>query len=174
MKKAIATANREKTAIPALIEEIDIKNTVISIDAIANSPAIAQQIIEKGGDYILSLKKNQKNVFEQVADYMKTHQALFEMDENIDFGSGRIETRRCYVAKNLEFMEDTLAWKGIKSVVMIHAKREIRDKTEEQYRFYLSSKDENAKYFNYRIREHWSIENQLHWHRTGDPVRCKF
>jgi predicted transposase YbfD/YdcC len=165
----------EKTAIPALIEEIEIKNTVVSIDAIANSPSIAEQIIKKGGDYILSLKKNQKLTFEQVSDYMKTHESLFEMDENIDFGSGRIETRRCYVAKNLVFMEDTLAWAGIKSVVMIHAKREIRNKEQSQYRFYLSSKDENAKYFNDRIREHWSIENQLHWHLdvSFDEDRCR-
>lgn len=167
--------SNEKTAIPVLIDEIDIKNTVVSIDAIANNPSIAKQIIKKEGDYILSLKKNQKNAFEQVSDYMRANKVAFEMDENIDFGSGRIETRKCYVAKNLQFMEDTLAWEGIKSVVMVQTKREIRGEIEEQYRFYLSSKDETAKYFNYRIREHWSIENQLHWHLdvSFDEDRCR-
>jgi len=66
-------------------------------------------------------------------------------------------------------MEDDLAWKGIQSVVMIHAQREIAGVIEEQFRFYLSSKKETAKYFNQRDRGHWSIENHLHrratpWH----------
>ena len=156
--------SNEKTAIPTLIEDLDVKNAVISIDAIGNSPVIAEQIVSKGGDYILSLKKNQKNTFEQVSDYMKSHQQHFEVDKNLDFGSGRIETRCCYVTHKLEFMENVLAWKEIKSIVMIHAKREIRGKEVEEFRFYLSSKNENATYFNHRIREHWSVENQLHWH----------
>ena len=86
----------------------------MSIDAIANNPLIAKQIIDKGGDYILSLKKNQKNAFEQVSDYMKQNEAYFDMDKSTDFGSGRIETRKCYVAKDLNFIEDVFAWPGIK------------------------------------------------------------
>jgi predicted transposase YbfD/YdcC len=152
-----------------LIEHIDLTNNVVSIDAIANSPAIAKQIKDKGGDYILSLKKNQKSVFEQVADYMKNHQSLCDVDKNTDYriggelGSGRIETRTCYVTQHLTLMEDVLAWQGIKSVIMIHAKREVKEVVEENFRFYLSSKDQNASYFNKTIRGHWGIENDLHW-----------
>ncbi len=156
--------SNEKTAIPILLEEIELENTIVSIDAIANSPVIAKQILGRRGDYILSLKKNQKDTFEQVSDYMRANEAFFEKDKNVDFGSGRIETRICYVAKNLDFMEKVLGWEGIKSVIMIYAKREIGDKTQEQYRFYLSSKDQTPKYFNNTIRAHWSIENRLHWH----------
>jgi predicted transposase YbfD/YdcC len=156
--------SNEKTAIPVLLEEIELKNTIVSIDAIANNPSIAKQIVSRGGDYILSLKKNQRATFEQVSDYMKANSAFFEIDKNVDFGSGRVETRTCYVAVNLNFMENILAWEGIKSVIMIHAKREIRDKVEEQYRFYLSSKAQTPHYFNSKIRAHWGIENKLHWH----------
>lgn len=167
--------SNEKTAIPVLIEDLDVKDSVVSIDAIANIPSIAAQIVDKGGDYILSLKKNQKDTFEQVSDYMRQNQSSLESADNIDFGSGRIETRTCYVLKNFAFIENVLAWKGIKSVVMIHAQREIKDKIESEYRFYLSSKDQDAKYFNKRIREHWSIENQLHWHLdvSFDEDRCR-
>ena len=154
----------EKTAIPQLTEEIEIENATVSIDAIANSPAIAGQIVDKKGDYILSLKKNQKSVFEQVSNYMASHRTLFESDRNIDFGSGRIETRTCYVTQNLTFTEGVLAWKGIQSIVMIHARREMAGVAEEQFRFYLSSKNETARYFNKRVRGHWSVENLLHWH----------
>jgi predicted transposase YbfD/YdcC len=167
--------SNEKTAIPMLVEELDVKDSVVSIDAIANSPSIGAQIIDKGGDYILSLKQNQKETFEQVSDYMRQNQSVLENDKNVDFGSGRIETRICYVLKNLGFIENVLAWKGIKTVVMIHAQREIKDKIQEEYRFYLSSKDQDAKYFNQRIREHWSIENQLHWHLdiSFDEDKCR-
>ena len=167
--------SNEKTAIPVLIEGLDVKDSIVSIDAIANTPNIAAQIVDKGGDYILSLKKNQRVTFEQVSDYMRQNQSLLENDKNVDFGSGRIETRTCYVLKNLDFIENVSAWKGISSVVMIHAKREIKDKIQEEYRFYLSSKDQDAKYFNRRIREYWSIENQLHWHLdiSFDEDRCR-
>lgn len=156
--------SNEKSAIPQLIQEIEIENAIVSIDAIANSPAIAQQIVDKKGNYILSLKRNQKSVFEQVSDYMRSHQTIIESDKTIDFGSGRIESRTCYVTQNLSFMEDVLAWKGIQSVIMVHAQREIAGIIEEQFRFYLSSKIETATYFNQRVRGHWSVENLLHWH----------
>lgn len=167
--------SNEKTAIPMLLTDLEVKDSVVSIDAIANSPTIAAQIIDKEGDYILSLKHNQKQTFEQVSDYMRENQSALEKDKNVDFGSGRIEKRTCYVLKNLEFIENVLAWKGIKTVVMIHAQREIKDKVQQEYRFYLSSKDQDAKYFNQRVREHWSIENQLHWHLdiSFDEDRCR-
>lgn len=156
--------SNEKTAIPLLLEQLDLSEAVVSIDAIANSPTIAEQIIDKGGDYILSLKKNQKYAYEQAADYMQARKEKLKWEKSVDFGSGRIETRLCYVLQELDLVEELQAWKGVQSLVMIHAKRELADKTEEEYRFYLSSKKETPAYFNSRIREHWSIENQLHWH----------
>lgn len=127
-----AEKSNEKTAIPALIDEIYVQKSVVSIDAIANSPSVAAQIIDKGGNYIFSLKKNQKTVFEQVSNYMQSNQSLLEVDGNIDLGSGRIENRTRYVVKDLIFIEGTLAWKGIKSVIMIHATREVRDEVQER------------------------------------------
>jgi len=156
--------SNEKKAIPLLLEQLEFSQAIVSIDAIANSPQISEQIIDKGGHYILSLKKNQKCAFEQVADYMQTRKERLNRNKSVDFGSGRIETRICYVLQELDLLEELQAWKGLQSVVMIHAKREVADKTEEEYRFYLSSKKETPAYFNSRIREHWSIENQLHWH----------
>ncbi len=156
--------SNEKTAIPALLKELDVSQTLVSIDAIANTPLVAAQIIDKGGDYLLSLKKNQKQAYEQVADFMKARRDLLSLDTNVEFGSGRIETRSCYVLQELNLLEDLQAWKGIQSVVMIQAKRELADKTSEEYRFYLSSKKETAAYFNRRVRAHWRVENQLHWH----------
>jgi predicted transposase YbfD/YdcC len=156
--------SNEKTAIPALLKELDLQQAVVSIDAIGNSPQVAEQIMAKGGNYILALKKNHKHAFEQVADFMKARKEVLRCDTRVDFGSGRIETRKCYVLQELDLLEDLQAWPGIQAVVMVHAQREFSDRTQEEYRFYLSSKKETPSYFNVRVRRHWGIENQLHWH----------
>lgn len=155
--------SNEKRAIPALLEELDIQGALVSIDAIASGPVIAQQIVEKQGHYLLSLKKNQKHTFEQVHDYMMHHHQGMPSDQSVDFGSGRIETRTCYVTTRTDLLEETTAWKNIEAVIMVHARREIETKTEEEYRFYLSDLAESPAYFNQKVREHWGIENQLHW-----------
>lgn len=159
-----AQKSNEKTAIPVLIEQLEVENALVSIDAIGNSPQIAAQIVDRGGHYLLSLKKNQKTAFEQVHDFMKARQSNCLSDQQVDFGSGRIETRTCYVSNEVHLMEKLLDWKDIKSVVMIHAIRELKDKTQEEYRFYLSDKKESPQYFNHKVRAHWSVENDLHWH----------
>lgn len=77
--------SNEKTAIPSLLEELDVKGALVSIDAIANGPAIAQQIVNQQGHYLLSLKKNQKHTFEQVHDYMMAHHQGLAYDKQVDF-----------------------------------------------------------------------------------------
>lgn len=126
--------SNEKTAIPALLKDLDVKGALVSIDAIANGSAIAKQIVDKQGHYLLSLKNNQKNTFEQVHDYMMRHYMGLPYDKNVDFGSGRIETRTCYVTTCTDLLEETLAWKNIASIVMVHAVRETDTKRQEEYR----------------------------------------
>lgn len=168
--------SNEKTAIPELLESLDLQGAVVSIDAIANSPSNAKIIKEKEGDYILALKKNQKNTFNHVETMMHKYVLEGRLDTNKthSFGSGRIETRTCYVNHDFDFMDEVLAWKGIKSVIMIHSKREINEVVQEEYRFYLSSVDKDAAYFNKEIRNHWGVET-LHWHldMSFDEDRCK-
>ena len=144
-----AKKSNEKAALPALLEELDIQGALVSIDA------IAEQIVDKQGHYLLSLKNNQKNTFEQVHDYMMSHHTGMQYDKSVDFGSGRIETRTCYVTTRTDLLEETLAWKNIQSVVMVHAVRETDTKRQEEYRFYLSDVAESPAYFNQKVREHW-------------------
>ncbi|MGL6140203.1 MAG: ISAs1 family transposase, partial [Planktothrix sp.] len=92
-----AEKSNEKTAIPALIASLDLQDALVSIDAIGTTAAVAGQLISKGADYILAVKKNQKTAFEQVEDWFAKHQASFEQDSWTDFGSGRIEKRLCSV-----------------------------------------------------------------------------
>lgn len=157
------TKSSEKTAIPELIANLDIKNALVSIDAIACSKSIASQIIEKGADYLLALKNNNKGLYEQVSHWMKNRKAYFDKDESIDFGSGRIERRNCYVCQELLFLDNLDGWKDIKSVIMIEASQEKNGIVSNETRFYLSSKSESASFFNKAVRNHWKIESTLHW-----------
>lgn len=84
-------------------------------------------------------------------------------DKQVDFGSGRIETRICYISQRTDLVEETLAWKNIQSIIMVHAVRKSNTKREEEYRFYLSDRAASPLYFNNKVREHWGIENHLHW-----------
>lgn len=167
--------SNEKKAIPALLAELDLAACLVSIDAAVNGPAIAEQIVEQEGHYLLSPKKNQPNTFEQVEDYMMRHHVGMQSDKQVDFGSGRIETRTCYLCERTNLLEETLAWKNIASILMIHAVRETGSKRQEEYRFYLSDRLASPAYFNQKVREHWSIENQLHWHLdvSFDEDHCR-
>ncbi|MEM6844970.1 MAG: ISAs1 family transposase [Bacteroidota bacterium] len=94
---------------------------------------------------------------------MMARYPAMDYDRNVDFGAGRIETRICYVTTRTDLLEGTLAWKNIQSVIMMHAVRETSGKRQEEYRFYLSDVAQTPAYFNKKVREHWGVENHLHW-----------
>lgn len=160
--------SNEITAIPKLIDMIDIEGSIVTIDAMGCQTEIANKIIEKGGDYVLGLKGNQGKLSEQVKDFFDIAEqesyknvAAFE-DISYDKGHGRIETRRC-VALSASYFENTEAWRGIQSMVMVESTREIGDKISREKRYYISSITPNANLLASAIRAHWGIENQLHW-----------
>lgn len=159
----VGEKSNEKTAIPVLLDDLDLEGAVVSIDAVACSPSIAAQIIENQGDYLLALKKNQKTIYEQVTSEMERQKALLEKDIWEDFGSGRVEKRSCYVLKDLRFIEAIEDWTGINTIVMIEAQRQKNGKKTTETRYYLSSLNVKPAEFNKLVRNHWSIENQLHW-----------
>lgn len=163
-QEKVATKSNEKTAIPALLKTLDLKGTLVSIDAVACEIKNAELIVEAEGHYLLALKKNQGHLFEQVCERMQQTKRGLMSDEQLDFGSGRIETRRCYVETNLSLYDDLDAWPGCKSVIMIEARRDVNGHISEQTRYYLSDLVLSAASFNGLVRHHWSIENQLHWH----------
>jgi predicted transposase YbfD/YdcC len=154
--------SNEITAIPILLSLLDIKDSIITIDAMGTQKKIAETIINQEADYILALKGNQGYLSENVKQQFKI-QKIASTNETIEKNRGRIETRKCEVINNLEYMNDILGWKGLKSIVKITAIREINGKKTTEQRYYISSLIENAKNFNKYIRQHWRVENSLHW-----------
>lgn len=154
--------SNEITAIPALLDLLDVEGSIVSIDAMGTQTAIAEKIMERKADYILAVKENQKELLEQMAGRFNRQKA--DSTEQIDEkGHGRIESRRCDVITNLTFIDNAPLWAGLKSIVRITSKRDDGKKQSTEVRYYISSLTENASAFNSHIRDHWGIENRLHW-----------
>ena len=159
--------SNEKTAIPEIIEAVDIKGALVSIDAMGCHRHIAKLIKDNEGDYLLALKKNQKGLYEEVHDWMKKHKATMDCFVQTDYVGGRIEKRTTYVTNNLLYIDELADWPASKTIIMVEGERTFKNGLEKNTfhtRYYVSSADKDATYFGNCTRNHWSIENQLHWY----------
>jgi len=157
-----ADKSNEITAIPLLLKLLDIEGSIITIDAMGTQKEIAKTIIKENADYILALKGNQGNLNDNVRNQF-TIQNIASTAQTLEKNRGRIETRKCEVITNLEYIDDLEGWDGLKSLVKITATREIKGKTSVEEHFYISSLLDEAKNYNSYIRQHWGVENSLHW-----------
>ncbi len=158
--------SNEITAIPELLRILDIGQTIVTIDAMGCQQDIASAIIDKEADYILAVKQNQKQLYENIEDEFRFSSKHIRTDTSIDFGHGRIETRICSIKTIFECMQDIKKWKNLKTIIKVESKREFKNSdkpTETAVRYYISSVNAEAKDFQKAIRSHWSIENKLHW-----------
>src|SRR5690606_22708813 len=154
--------SNEITAIPQLLRLLDIEGSIITIDAIGTQTDIAEKIIEDKADYILAVKGNQHDLLDQIQGRF-AQQSPCCSDTVMEKGHGRIETRTCEVITNLDFVDDRVFWKGLQSIVKITSSRQINQKISKEVRYYISSLDASSTEFNKFIRQHWGVENKLHW-----------
>jgi predicted transposase YbfD/YdcC len=158
--------SNEITAIPQLIEKLMLEDCIVTIDAMGTQTDIAEKIIDNGADYILAVKENQKQLSEEIKDEFKFSKVI-DTNTNIDYGHGRIETRKCSVISDFLFIDNKEdKWKNLKQIVKIESLREFKnsDKADEiSVRYYISSLENNAEQYQQNIRSHWGVENKLHW-----------
>ena len=164
-QEKVSEKSNEITAIPKMLDWLDVKGHIVTIDAMGCQYAIADQIVKKEGDYIFSLKGNQGNLSDDVRLYFEDKKHIkFSSHTDYDKGHGRIETRECAVVNDVEWLRESHKnWQTIKSIIEIKATREMKDKTTHETRYYISSLDVNPKEMLKAIRSHWAIENSLHW-----------
>ena len=157
--------SNEINAIPKLLKLLDINGCIVTIDAMGAQREICQQIVEQGGDYVISLKGNQGTLREDVALYFNDDKLLKKClySEENDKGHGRLEQRTAYTTETIGWLQDNHKWPGLKSIGMVLAKVEKGGKSYEETRFYISSLSADARRLNQAARLHWGIENQLHW-----------
>jgi len=157
--------SNEITAIPKLLEILAIEESIITIDAMGCQTDIASKIIDKQADYILAVKQNQKQLYEDIQDAFRFSKAV-QTATSVDLDHGRIETRECHIINRFEHLQDMKKWRGLKTIIKIESTREFKNSkkpTEKATRFYISSLQAEAEDFMKAIRSHWSIENKLHW-----------
>lgn len=164
--------SNEITAIPKLLDILDIRGCIVTMDAMGCQKEIAKQIIDSGADYLLSLKGNQTKLHEDVKYFFdEAFDADFEEIEHryfksLDKDHGRIETRECWVVEDvaIRWLGDTgYDWPGIRSIGAIRAQRKIGESVSCETRYFISSLAGNAETFARAARSHWAIENSLHW-----------
>lgn len=161
--------SNEITAIPELLEALFLKGAVVTIDAMGCQHAIARKIVERGADYLLAVKDNQPSLCEGLRELFAAHDAqglkTVRFVEHTEIGKehGRIETRRCVVSEDIQWLEQRNTWSGLRSVAMIESTRQIGAQRSTERRYYISSLEADAKRVGQAIRGHWAIENSMHW-----------
>lgn len=164
---ATAEKSNEITAIPTLLEALDIKGCMISIDAIGCQKKIAQTIIEKEGEYCLAVKNNHPKLYQKIVEYFSECDGSLmgnvKQTRTDSKGHGRKEIRIGYLSNRIKSIEELSDWPGIKQFGMIYSVRKEKEKTTIEKRYYILSKNIGAKEFINITREHWAIENKLHW-----------
>ncbi|MDR2667140.1 MAG: ISAs1 family transposase [Holosporales bacterium] len=161
-EKVYETSN-EITAIPALLKKLDLHGKIITIDAMGAQRDICQQIIDGGGDYVISLKGNQGTLHEDVVLFLEDEgNSQFQHEEN-DKGHGRIEKRVAAVSHDIGWLQEIHKWPGLKAIGKVTATVLRKGKETTEVRYYISSLSLDAGRLNGIARKHWGIENQLHW-----------
>jgi predicted transposase YbfD/YdcC len=163
--------SNEITAIPLLLDTIDIKGDTVTIDAMGCQSEIATKIRSKQADYVLAVKENQPTLYEEIKEYFRfldEGKHVIELPEDIwesglEKEHGRIERRRIRTACDIDFLTGKKQWKDIKTIIEYRCERTIQEETTITCKYYISSKDVGADEFGRIIRNHWSIENNLHW-----------
>ena len=165
----VADKANEIVAIPKLLDMLAIEGAIVTIDAMGCQRAIAQKIIDKKADYLLALKGNQGTLRDDVELFANEQKAKDFKDttvsrhETVDGDHGRIETRSVTVIHDVGWLRERHQWPGLQSVVMVESTREIGDKIERETRFYVTSLALLASLIGPYIRDHWAVENSLHW-----------
>jgi predicted transposase YbfD/YdcC len=163
-QRKVEGKSNEITAIPKLLEVLELQGCVVTIDAIGCQKTIAQKIAHKQADYILGVKQNQGGLLENVRDSFALLPAE-SVAQEVDCGHGRVEQRRCAVVADLSMVESGSQWPSLRCLVRVEAERYAKASgaTERETRYYISSLPPDAAALNRAIRQHWQIENQLHW-----------
>lgn len=167
-QRATAEKSNEKTAIPELLATLALEGCIVTLDAMGTQPSIAQAIRDRGAHYVLSVKDNQPTLADSMQDFFTAFQANpdktpHQFDELVEKDHSRLEVRRCYAFDQLDCLHAPQRWPDLSSFAVIVSQRTIKGKTTIEYRFYISSLPADAVRLNRAVRQHWRVENSLHW-----------
>ena len=165
----VADKANEIVAIPRLLDMLAIEGAVVTIDAMGCQRAIAQKVVDRKANYILALKGNQGRLRDDVELFAEEQKSRSFQDttvshhRSVDGDHGRIETRNITVFHDVGWLQADHRWPALNSVVMVESTRETGNRIERETRFYITSLLLVASLVGPLIRDHWAVENSLHW-----------
>lgn len=158
---AVEEKSNEITAVPELLDVLDIKNSVITADAMSCQKEITKKIVGKGADYVIGLKGNQPNLLEDAWNDPRNYPEL-QATQTFAKGHGRIEQRRYYLTTKIDWLSCKKQWGGLRGLGAVCSKVSIGENVSEEIRYFITSlSDVNT--FAKAARAHWGVENSLHW-----------
>lgn len=162
--------SNEITAIPELLKMLEIEGCIVTIDAMGCQKNIAETIVNKGADYVFSLKGNQGNLHQNIKLFFESYSKedlkenpSFDYNETVDGDHGKIEVRRYWTTSEIDWLQGKENWKKLETICMVQRERHFEENIESETSYYIGSIKNNAKNFSRAIRSHWGIENSLHW-----------
>jgi len=167
-QQPVENKSNEITAIPKVLEQINIRGAIITSDAMGCQTNIAKEICDAGADYILALKGNAGHIHDDVVQYFKeAEEAGYEYLEHTfsfekDFGHGRIVSRTVRCVQDVEWLPQLHRWENLKALIEVISKRIEKGKISKERRYYITSLDLNGERLGRMIKSHWGIENNLH------------
>lgn len=168
-QKAVSEKSNEITAIPELLDKIQIKGQIITIDAMGTQREIAEKIRSKRADYVLALKGNQGNLYQDVKEYFGDEEFREQIKKEGNYkeicekAHGQIERREYYQTEDIKWLPQWKEWKGLKSIGMERKTIEKEGEKKTEYRYFISSLVADIENMSRAVRGHWSIES-MHWH----------
>lgn len=164
---AVEEKSNEITAIPALLKMLELSGCIVTIDAIGTQKEIAKEIREAKADYVLPVKENHPSLYEDISLFFATEKEKCDYAKTIEKSHGRLEKRECYATTNIKWLSQKKEWKGLAGIGMIISRTEIptrKNSVAETVQYVIYSKaDMSAAQLLAAKRQHWSIENNLHW-----------
>jgi predicted transposase YbfD/YdcC len=168
-QEAVTDHGNEITAMPKLLSILELQGCIVTIDAMGTQRSIAEQIVESGGDYVLSLKSNHPTLYEDVRTFFEEASAqgfvgiAHDQIKQTDGGHGRIEVRHLWCTQDIAWLRHQDRWAGLQSLIRVESRRLVGDQESVDCRYFISSLPADAAALLGAIRGHWGIENQLHW-----------
>ena len=167
---AVDSKSNEITAIPELLANLNLSGNLVTLDAMGCQKEIAKTIVEQKAEYVLALKGNQKKTFQAVADWFEQQAfakpwPLRPLYDSLEENHGRLQRRRVFISPVPAELEILKEWPALKSILCMESIRRVyaENETTVEKRYFLSSAETNDSRLAHAIRQHWSIENNLHW-----------
>jgi predicted transposase YbfD/YdcC len=164
---AVDDTSNEITALPAILELVDVEDCDITADALHCQTDTVHNVRTVKAHYTIAVKDNQKTLYRGIVNTFTRLRAVEQPQlpiyETIEKGHGRIETRRYWVTDDLSSLSTRDAWDGLQSIGMVESERQIGTRIERKTRYFISSRAADPQQFAQRVRSHWHIENKLHW-----------